>query len=160
MAVDLDPRGLSSGVVVNGKANPTGAAYLVPSDTNGLRFDKVPVVISGHSQTGEVAFTQDRHNGATILSIGRDQLKLGEDVTLKGNAMPRGHAAFSGDGKTTAFTIKFPHPYNEAPYVVASANLPIGMGITDVSTESTTIRFATPPAVGKGNIVMTWMVME
>lgn len=160
LVVDLDGRGLSSGVVVNGSANPSGAAYLAPSDTNGLRFDKVPVVLSGRSQSGEVAFTRDRHDGATILSIGKDQLSVGDGVALKGNSLLRGRAVFSGNGTTVAYTIKFPHAYPEAPYLVASPNLPIGMGVTAVKADSATVLFATPPAAGKENIVVTWMVME
>ncbi len=160
LAVELDGRGLSSGVVVTGKANPTGAAYIAPADTNGLRFDNVPVVLSGRSQTGEVAFTRDRHDGATVLSIGSDRLTLGDGVALKGNDLLRGHAVFSGDGKTVSFTITFPHPYADVPYVVASPNLPIGMGVSAVGRESATVLFATPPAAGKENIVVTWMVME
>ena len=160
LVVEMDGRGLSSGVVVSGKANPAGAAYSAPADTNGLRFTNVPVVISGLSQTGEVVFSTGKHDGPKVLSISSNQVSLGDEVTLKGNARLRGRALFSGDGKTTSFTIKFPHAYATAPYIVASSNCPIGMGVTAVQPDSTTILFATPPPVGKENIVVTWMVME
>jgi len=160
MQVDMDGRGLSSGVVVTGKANPAGAAYLAPADTNGLRFDKVPVVMAGLSKTGEVVFAEGKHDGAKVLSISAGLVSIGDGVALKGSDLLRGRAVFSGDGHTNTFTIAFPHPYAVPPYVVASSNLPIGLGITTVSADKVTVLFATPPSAGKENVTITWMVME
>ena len=44
--------------------------------------------------------------------------------------------------------------------MVASANLPIGMGITAVTPAGFTATFASPPPEGKNNVEITWMVQE
>jgi len=94
------------------------------------------------------------------VSLGVHGVTLHGDATLTGSARTRGKAVFSGDGKTTAFPITFPKPFPAEPYVVASPNLPIGLGVTAVTPADCTVTFATPPPVGKDNVVVTWMTQE
>jgi len=66
----------------------------------------------------------------------------------------------SGDGQTTRFVIRFPDAYEAKPFVVASSNLPIGMGVTETTPTGCTVTFASPPTAGTDNIEITWMVQE
>lgn len=105
-------------------------------------------------------FFINQKDGPRWLGLGVQGLTLYEKATIKGNARTRGTAALSGDGKTTAFSVKFPEAYAAKPFVVASANLPAGMGVTEVTPAGFTVTFAQPPPEGKGNVEVTWMVQE
>ncbi|MHB9132896.1 MAG: H-type lectin domain-containing protein [Armatimonadota bacterium] len=94
------------------------------------------------------------------LGLGVKGVTLYGDATITGSARTRGKTLFSGDGKTADFTIKFPKAFAAEPFVVASSNLPIGMGVTSVTVEGCTVTFATAPPAGKENIAVTWMVQE
>jgi hypothetical protein len=94
------------------------------------------------------------------VSLGAKGVTVHGNGTITGNARTRGRTAFSGDGNTLAFTIKFPAKFDTAPFVVASPNLPIGMGVTAVTPDGCTVTFATAPPAGKDNVVVTWMVQE
>ncbi len=158
--MELDGRGLSNGMEFLGKANPDGGIFVCPPDTNLLRVTGVPVVLGSSAKNGELVFATGTHDGEKVVGISAGQLALGDHVSLKGGAMLRGRAALSGDGKATAFTIKFPRAYPAAPYVVAGSNLPLGIGVTNVTTEGFTVTFAAAPPAGKDNVTVTWMVME
>ncbi len=160
MKMELDSRGLSNGLEFIGKANPEGGILVCPPDTNLLRVANLPVVLGSSSKDGEIVFAKGRHDGEKIVGISDKSLALGEWVSLKGGAMLRGKVKLSGDGKATSFTIKFPKAHAAAPYVVASSNLPIGMGVADVTAEGFTVVFSAAPAAGQENVVATWMVME
>ncbi|OPZ85601.1 MAG: hypothetical protein BWY76_01345 [bacterium ADurb.Bin429] len=156
----LDNAGLSSAFVAYGKADPQGAAFVAPADTNGLRFDGTPVVLSGASATSEVVFSENTHDGKKLLAVSPTAVMLGDGVALRGNALIRGRETFSCDGKAAVFTVRFPRPYPDAPYVVASSNLPIGMGVTGVTVNNFTVTFATPPPAGEKNLTITWIVTQ
>jgi hypothetical protein len=94
------------------------------------------------------------------VSLGADGITLYGKGTMKGNERTRGASKFSGDGQATQFKIQFTDAYAAKPFVVASANLPIGMGVTETTKEGCTVTFASPPAAGKDNIEVTWMVQE
>ena len=79
---------------------------------------------------------------------------------LKGNERTRGQSTFSGDGTKTQFTIKFPIAHPSAPFIVASSNLPLGMGVTATTPQDCVVAFAQAPAAGENNVVVTWMVQE
>jgi len=107
----------------------------------------------------EGIFLEDLANRRWV-ELGKKGLTLHGQATIKGTGRTRGRTTFSGDGKTTRFTIAFPTAFENAPFVVASSNLPIGMGVTDVAPDGCTVTFAAPPPAGKDNIVVTWMVQE
>ncbi|MHB9025770.1 MAG: H-type lectin domain-containing protein [Armatimonadota bacterium] len=94
------------------------------------------------------------------VSLGAKGVEIHDKGTLKGNERTRGLTKLNGDGKAVEFQIKFTTPFDARPFVVASANLPIGMGVTNVTKEGFTATFATPPPAGQGNIEITWMVQE
>ena len=160
MKMELDSRGLSNGLEFLGKANPDGGILVCPLDTVLLRVTDLPVVLGSSSKGGELVFAKGRNDGEKVVGISDRSLSLGEGASLKGGAMLRGRATLSGDGKAARFTIKFPQAHDAAPYVVASANLPIGMGVGDVTPDGFTAAFATPPPAGRENIAITWMVIE
>lgn len=158
--MELDSRGLSNGMEFLGKANPDGGIFVCSPDTNLLRVTGVPVVLGSSSQSGELIFAKGRHDGEKVVGISAGQLALGEQVSLKGGGMLRGRMTFSGDGKATAFTVKFPRAHPAAPYVVAGSNLPLGIGVTQVTPDGFTVTFAAAPPAGKDNVEVTWMVIE
>jgi hypothetical protein len=94
------------------------------------------------------------------LALGQKGITLYGDATIAGSQRTRGKSVFSGDGRTVEFAVKFPSAYGVEPFVVASPNLPIGMGVTAVTKEGCTVTFATPPPAGKDNVIVTWMVQE
>ena len=94
------------------------------------------------------------------VSLGVNGITLHGKGTLRGNSHTRGTSRFSGDGQTTRFVIQYPDAYEAKPFVVASSNLPIGMGVTETTPAGCTVTFASPPAAGKDNIEITWMVQE
>jgi hypothetical protein len=85
---------------------------------------------------------------------------LRDNSTIAGSARTRGRSSFSGDGKTVAYTIPFAAPFAAPPFMVASPNLPIGMGVTAVTAKDFTVTFAAAPPAGTNNIAITWMVQE
>ncbi len=93
------------------------------------------------------------------LTLGAKGLGIEGTGTIRGNERTRGKSVFRGDGQTVEFAIKFPQPYAGMPYVVASPNVPIGMGVTEVTPEGCTVTFASAPAAGQ-EVVVTWMVQE
>jgi hypothetical protein len=105
-------------------------------------------------------FVINQKDGPRWLGLGVNGLTLYDQTTIKGNDRTRGTARFSGDGKTTAFTIKFPAAFAAMPFVVASANVPLGMGVTEVTPAGFVVAFAAPPAAGSDNILVTWMAQE
>ena len=94
------------------------------------------------------------------VGLGRKGLSLHGQATIQGSERTRGRTTFSGDGKTAEFAMAFPAAFEGVPFVVASANLPIGMGVTEVTAQGCTVSFAAAPPAGKDNIVVTWMVQE
>jgi len=158
--MELDSRGLSNGMEFLGKANPDGGIFVCPPDTNLLRVTGVPVVLGSSAASGELVFAKGKYDGEKVVGISDGQLALGEHVSLKGGGMLRGRVTLSGDGKATAFTIRFPHPYPVAPYLVAGSNLPLGIGVTQVTAEHFTVNFAATPPRGQDNVTVTWIVME
>ena len=158
--IQLDGAGLSNGITVKGKSNPDGAALVVSPDTNALRVTDVPVVLAGRKESGTIVFAQSSSAGSDIFAIGKQSVKLGDQVTLAAGKAVRGKAAFSGNGTRKKFSISFPIAFTTTPYVVASANLPIGMGVTAVEGKGFTVTFANPPAKGENNIEITWIVMQ
>jgi len=88
-----------------------------------------------------------------------DGLKLYQGG-IAGNERTRGSAVLSGDGKTTEFAVKFPAAHPAAPFIVASSNQRIGMGVERVAADGFTAGFAAPPPAGKDNVIVTWMVQE
>lgn len=105
-------------------------------------------------------FFINQTDGPRWVGLGVNGLTLYGKTTIKGNERTRGTALLSGDGKTAAFTIAFAAAFPAKPFVVASANLPIGMGVTTVTPAGFTATFAAPPPEGKNNIEITWMVQE
>lgn len=102
----------------------------------------------------------EQANGPRWIALGQKGLTLYGNATIAGSQRTRGKAVFSGDGVKLEFTIPFPTAYAAEPFVVASSNLPIGMGVTAVTLEGCTVTFATPPPAGQDNVVVTWMVQE
>jgi len=105
-------------------------------------------------------FVIEDHGGRPWVSLGVDGIALHGTGTLKGTDRTRGRALFSGDGQTRQFKIGFPAGYPAKPFVVASSNVPIGMGVTETTPEGCTVTFASPPAAGADNVEVTWMVQE
>jgi hypothetical protein len=101
----------------------------------------------------------DGADGNHVVGLTQTGLRIHKG-TLLGNERTRGCAVFSGDGQATQFTIKFPAAFAAPPFVVASANVPIGLGVTRVTPESCTVTFALPPAAGANNVAVTWMAQE
>jgi hypothetical protein len=99
-------------------------------------------------------------DGPRWVGLGVSGLTLYGKTGIRGSERTRGTARFSGDGQATQFTIKFADAYPTKPFVVASSNLPIGMGVTAVTKEGCTVTFAAPPPTGKDNLEITWMVQE
>jgi hypothetical protein len=158
--VQLDGQGLSSGIRVMGRAHPDGGAYVAPADTTALRISGVPVALAGRTDRGEVAFVRGRADGEAVLSAATNRVAVGAGVTLRGSDRMRGQAVLSGDGETRTFRIAFAQPFEAPPYVVASGDLPVGMGVAAVETGGFDIVFAVPPPAGEDNIRVTWMAME
>ncbi len=102
----------------------------------------------------------EQAGGARWVALGQKGITLYGDATIAGSQRTRGKATFSGDGQQVEFTFQFPSAYAAEPFVVASSNLPIGMGVTAATKDGCTVTFATPPPAGEGNIVVTWMVQE
>ncbi|MHB9132635.1 MAG: hypothetical protein ACYDBB_16320 [Armatimonadota bacterium] len=98
--------------------------------------------------------------GHPWMSVGAQGITLHDKAAFIGSQRTRGKAIFSGDGKATVYTIPFPVKLDSEPFVVASSNLPIGMGVTAVYAAHCIVTFATPPPAGTKNIVVTWMVQE
>jgi hypothetical protein len=105
-------------------------------------------------------FVIEDHGNRRWVSLGANGVTIHGKGTLKGSERTRGVSKFSGDGQATQFKIQFTDAYAAKPFVVASANLPIGMGVTETTKEGCTVTFASPPAAGKDNIEVTWMVQE
>lgn len=105
-------------------------------------------------------FVINQKDGPRWLGLGAAGLTLYGRSTIRGNERTRGLSTFSGDGQATVFSIPFPEPYAATPFVVASANLPLGLGVTEVTREGCRVTFASPPPVGKDNVAVTWMVQE
>jgi hypothetical protein len=105
-------------------------------------------------------FVIEDHGKRPWVSLGAKGVTVHGNGTITGGARTRGRSTFSGDGQKVAFSIPFPAKFDAAPFVVASSNLPIGMGVTAVTPDGCTVTFATPPLAGKDNIVVTWMVQE
>ncbi|MHB9131780.1 MAG: hypothetical protein ACYDBB_11915 [Armatimonadota bacterium] len=158
--MELDARGLSNGMEFLGKANPDGGIFVSSPDNTLLRVTGVPIVLGSSSKDGEWVFAKGRHDGEKVVGISDTSLTLGENVSLKGGGMLRGRVRFSGDGKMTSFTIKFPKAYRMTPYIVAGSNMPIGMGVSKVTAEQCTVTFAAAPPTGQDNVEVTWMIME
>ncbi|OPZ30759.1 MAG: hypothetical protein BWZ02_00608 [Lentisphaerae bacterium ADurb.BinA184] len=156
----LDDEGLSDGVKVTGTAGPAGGAFVAPADTTALRIGDVPVVLAGRSASNEVVFARDTAAGSAILGLGSQRVTLGDGVRLAGNPQVRGRTVLSGDGRTATFTIPFAAPYPEVPHIVASSNLPLGMGVDHVTPEGFSVTYAAPPPAGKDNIAVTWIAVE
>jgi hypothetical protein len=105
-------------------------------------------------------FTIGQADGPRWLGLGVRGLTLYGKTTITGNDRTRGLSTFSGDGQATRFTITFSDVYTAKPFVVASANLPIGMGVTETTRGSFVVTFASPPPAGQDNIEITWMAQE
>ena len=105
-------------------------------------------------------FVIGRDGNNPWVSLGVDGVTLHGKGTLRGNDRTRGTSKFSGDGQATQFRVKFADRFDARPFVVASSNLPIGMGVTETAPDGCTVTFAAPPPAGKDNIEITWMVQE
>ena len=79
--------------------------------------------------------------------------------TLAGNERTRGRAVLAGDGKTQEFAVVFPAPFAAAPFVVASADAPLGLWVRDVTADLFTAAFAQAPAAD-AKVTVTWMAQE
>ena len=158
--MELDDRGLSNGMEFLGKANPDGGIFVCSPDNTLLRATGVPVVLGATAKDGEWVFAKDRQDGEKVVGISSTAFTVGEHVSLKGGAMLRGRVRLAGNGNTTVFTVAFPRAYTAPPYVIAGSNLPIGLGVANVTAEGFTVTFATAPPAGKENVEITWMVVE
>jgi hypothetical protein len=105
-------------------------------------------------------FVVGETGGQAWLGLGARGLTLLNQSVIRGNKRTRGQVQMSGDGRTTRFPVKFPTPHETPPFVVACSNLPIGMGIDEVTEKGFQAIFATPPASGQENVKITWMVQE
>lgn len=105
-------------------------------------------------------FVINQANGPRWIGLGASGVTLYGKTTIKGNERTRGRSTFSGDGQATRFQIRFPDAYAAKPFVVASANLVIAMGVTEITQDGCTVTFASPPPAGANNIEITWMVQE
>ncbi|MCX5660870.1 MAG: hypothetical protein NTW19_14285, partial [Planctomycetota bacterium] len=71
----------------------------------------------------------------------------------------RGRATLVGDGKKTEFEVVFPAAFAAAPFVVASADAPLGIGVQSAKPDRFVAVFAQPPAAG-AKVTVTWMAQE
>ncbi len=92
------------------------------------------------------------------VSLGANGLRLHRG-TLAGNERTRGRVTLAGDGRKTEFEVVFPIPFAAAPFVVASADLPLGLGVRGVKPDRFLVVFAQPPAAD-AKAVVTWMAQE
>lgn len=79
--------------------------------------------------------------------------------TLAGNERTRGRVTLTGDGQKTQFEVPFPAAFAQAPFVVASADAPLGVGVQATQADRFVAVFAQPPAAGT-KVTLTWMAQE
>jgi hypothetical protein len=128
-------------VVLRAVGENESAVYQVTQDNEGLYVESV-----GPPNRRAVGLTTD---GIRLYQGG-----------LAGNDRTRGSAVFSGDGRTQEFAVTLPAVHAAKPFVVASSNQRIGMGVEKVTVDGFTAAFASPPPAGKDNVVVTWMTQD
>jgi hypothetical protein len=116
--------------------------------TQDLRYDK----------KGFHVETMTAKGPEPAVSFGTDGLRMHRG-TLAGNERTRGRVTLTGDGKKTEFEVVFPAPFNVEPFVVASSDLPLGIGVRAVKPDRFTLVFAQAPGAD-ARVVVTWMAQE
>lgn len=127
------------------------------------------VVYRGHDGQGEARDLRCDKDGFHVESLnakgtqrsatlGPAGLKLHRGV-LAGNERTRGRATLTGDGQQTRFEVAFPAAFAQAPFVVASADGPLALGVQTTQADRFVAVFAQPPAAGT-KVTVTWMAQE
>jgi hypothetical protein len=170
MLVTMPNSGAGDGIEIEG-THVRNAAILVPPGVPALRINQSSApYLQGDAQTNSLeikapfGITPARFDGSGTVLQGKTtvegELHLGENGTITGSPMSRGKVILSGDGATSVFTIRFPHPYRTEPVVYFKTNLFLRDALQAVSPEGFTVAFETPPPSGKGNITLWWMAQE